>query len=194
VNPRFSGLLGPYQQEPWFANCYNVAHTVEKIQIYQRCEAFNKEDLVVLERSQVTNDQPVGEILPQRVIGQTFVAKQDQLRAVSVLLATYGRDTQGPLIFHLQEIREEFRTADLATVEIDLSDVEDNAWRIFSFPPIQNSEGKTYYFYLESPGVQSGDAITAWSTASETYPRGSLYIEHAPQSGDLSFMLYYVRP
>jgi hypothetical protein len=194
VNHRFSGLLGPYQQEPWFENCHEVVHEVEDIQIYQRCDAFNKEDIVVLERAQVTNDQAVGEILPRRSIGQTFIARQDQLRAVGILLATYGRQVEGPLIFHLQEVGEEIRSDDLALVEIDLSGVEDNVWKVFSFSPVRDSEDRTYYFYLESPHARSGEAITAWSTTSDSYSQGTLFIEHTPQVGDLSFMLYYVRP
>jgi arabinofuranosyltransferase len=194
VNHRFSGILGPYQQEPWFDNCYKFVHEVEDIQIYQRCNVFNKVDAVVLERAQVANDQAVGEILPQRSVGQTFIARQDQLRAIGVLLATYGRQAEGLLTFHIQEVGEEVRSDDLARVEIDLSEVEDNAWRVFSFPPIENASGRIYYFYLESPQTRSGEAITAWSTTSDTYPKGTLFIEHTPQFGDLSFMLYYVRP
>jgi hypothetical protein len=194
VNPRFSGLLGPYKQEPWFENCYDVAHSVKDIQIYQRCDAFDEEDIVVLERAQVNNDQAVGEILPQRPVGQTFIPRQDQLRAVGILLATYGREAEGSLVFHLQEVGDEYRSDDLARVEVNLSEVEDNAWRVFSFPPIEGAAGRTYYFYLESPQVKPGEAITAWATSSDSYPKGTLYIDHTPQMGDLSFMLYYVRP
>jgi hypothetical protein len=194
VNHHFSALLGPYQQEPWFQNCYDHVHSVEDIRIFERCDALNRDDLVMREDSQVLNNMAVGEILPERTIGQTFIAQEDNLRAVNVLLSTYERDLNGPLIFHLQEVTEEFRSMDLATVEMDLSEVDNNVWRIFSFPPIQDSSGRRYYFYFESPQAESGEAITAWATAEDSYSSGNLYINHQPQAGDLSFNLYYVRP
>ena len=110
-----------------------------------------------------------------------------------MLLATYGREIEGPLLFHLQEWKDTFNSIDLVTIEMDLSEIQDNAWRLFTFAPIENSKGKPYYFYFESPDSQAGQAITAWSTKDDTYVDGTLLVNHIPESGDLSFMLYYVK-
>lgn len=194
INPRFSSLLGPFEQEPWFADCYDIVHAVEQIEIHRRQDMPNQEDLVTLEKAQVQNDQAVGEILPQRSVGQTFIARQNGLRAVALLLATYAREPEGQLVFHLQEVTDGKGSNDLVAMEIDLSEVEDNSWRLFTFPPLGESKGRTYYLYLECPQSQSGEAITAWATSADSYPDGSLFLGHHPEPGDLSFMLYYVRP
>jgi hypothetical protein len=194
VNPPFNPLLGPFYQEPWFQACYKKIDTIEGIDIYQRCPVVAAIDKVVLEQAQAKNNQPAGELVPQHIIGQTFMAKQDNLRSIGLLLATYGKKLQGPLTLHLQYGADAGKGPDIATMTVDMSELEDNSWKIFSFPPIANSAGKQFYAYLEAPQATAGQTITAWSLSDDHYTNGTLMINHAPASGDLALKLYYVKP
>jgi len=193
VNEAFEGMLGPYRQEPWFANCYKLAASIEQIEVYRRCSLVRYQDRVVLQQAQPRNDQTVGEVLPDHPIGETFLAEDDGLRAVGLLLATYGRLNSGPLVFHLRELDAPSNSPDLVQLASEMTKVNNNAWKLFEFPPILASKGKTYYFYLEAPEARPGGSITAWSTAGDSFPRGSLMINHTPSEGDLSFLLYYLQ-
>lgn len=193
VNPRFTSLLGPFEQEPWFSSCYNEVFSFGELGIYERCSNIIKEDIIFLEQAQIKNTIPAGEILPSRTIGQTFLAQSNDLRSIGVLLATYAREIKGPLLFHLQEWNDSKNSIDLVTIKMDLSEIQDNAWRLFTFDPLENSKGKSYYFYFETPETQEGQAITAWSTKYDTYRDGALLVNNIPENGDLSFVLYYVK-
>ena len=193
VNPRFTLMFGSFQQEPWFTSCYKELSSFEELKIYERCSHILKEDIIFLEQTQVKNDIPAGELLASRPIGQTFLAQSNALRSIGVLLATYDRDLEGPLLFHLQEWNDAGNSIDLVTIEMDLSEIQNNAWRLFTFAPIENSLGKTYYFFFEAPESQEGQAITVWSTKDDTYSGGALIVNHTPENGDLSFMVYYVK-
>ena len=142
---------------------------------------------------QPINYTPVGEILLAQSVGQVFVAQENDLRSIGVLLATYKRQVEGPLVFHLQEMDSQGNTLDIVSIEIDIAEVQDNSWKLFSFLPIEKSKGKQYYFYLEAPESEPGHAITAWSVDTNLYHDGTLMLNHEPVTGDLSFILYYVK-
>jgi hypothetical protein len=191
VNPPFMPLLGPFQQEPWFSSCYRKVAMIKPIDIYQRCPVMPRNDAVVQERAQLKTSDPSGELLPGRTIGQTFTAHQNGLRSVGLLVATYGKQLKGPLVFHLREAGNE---SDLVILHTDLDQIQDNSWKLFNFRPIGNSAGRKFYAYLDAPESRSGDTMTLWSMAGNPYPSGELMINHVPAPGDLSLLLYYVKP
>ncbi len=136
-----------------------------------------------------TANIPAGEIYGPHTVGQTFVARWGGLNGVEVLLATYARPNSRPLIFHLRANPES--TEDLATVTVAASDVVDNAYHTFSFPVQSGSDSRRYFFVLESPTAQPGDAFTAWQGPAESYEDGALYLAGQPQEGQLVFRLHY---
>lgn len=127
---------------------------------------------------------PAGQILPSAPLGQTFVAPGDELSGVAFLLATYDRVNRGPLRFHLFQGGPDGE--EVATGEVEMSAVEDNRWKVFTFPPISRSLGKTYYAYLESPEASPGNAITAWISSQSAYAPGTIHRSHrSDPEGDL---------
>jgi hypothetical protein len=145
---------------------------------------------VVTESAQPLAQVPVGELLPGHSIGQTFTAHRDGLRGVGLLLSTYGQALTGPLIVHLRAVGQ---GADLHVWRLDLSAVNDDMVRVFTFPPIAHARGHRYAIELDAPRGRLGRTITVWASAGDTYPRGTLTIDHHPAPGDLTFQLCYAR-
>ena len=135
-----------------------------------------------------TATPPLGD---ERVVGQTFVARQANLNRVEVLLVRYRPEiARAPgssgLIFHLRAALSD--KTDLATVELDAGGYEHNAPLAFSFAPLPDSRGREYYFCLE--GV-SGDDLGVWYSGVNAYGQGEMYSSGEAQGGDLRFVTGY---
>ena len=139
--------------------------------------------------NQPKNNIPVGEIYGEAKIGQTFVAEYNNLSAIEVLLATYGRENSGEFIFHLKnDVSSE---EDLFRYKGDISRVKNNKYNNFWFPKIRSSKGKKFYFYLEAPQSQPGNAITIWSNSEDIYKEGEKIVNGVISEGDLVFKTAY---
>lgn len=130
---------------------------------------------------------PAGEIYGPIKIGQTFVSPTNGLYRIDLLLATYARENDRDVIFHLRNTPE---GEDLVTVRLNASEVEDNSFYRFEFPPIANSAGQSFYFFLESPDSEPGNAITIWGVVRNVYNEGKAYRNHRPTGGEVAFRVY----
>ena len=132
-------------------------------------------------------------LFSSRIVGQTFVAEYPALSRVEVKLATYGRRNSGPLIFHLRTAPD--ATEDVVTLTLDAAEIEDKYYS-FEFPPIRDSAGHAFYFYLEAPEAEPGSAIGVWGTTEDAYPDGGAVLQGVPPQGvrDLTFRLRYSPP
>ncbi len=147
--------------------------------------------------NQSQNDIPVGEIFGSKKIGQIFEVKHKDLSAIEVMLATYNRKNEGAFVFHLRDsLKSE---DDMVLYNGKMSEVQDNSYFRFSFPRIENYKGeeilfskrKKYYFYLESPHAEPGNAITMWSSSKNLYKNGEKIINGELSQGDLVFKTEY---
>jgi hypothetical protein len=129
-----------------------------------------------------------GEIWGPHTVGQTFVARAPGLYRIDVFLATYARQNSGPVVFHLR--RSPASDQDLVTISLDAAEVEDNAYRSFTFPPLADSAGQSYYFFLEAPAAQPGNAVTVWYNPTDAYGGGTAVLNGLPRPGDLHFRTY----
>lgn len=160
--------------------------------------------LVILERQDFSlMSQPLfNEIVefhgPLKV-GQSFVASRPGLCRVALPLARKGRTNRSPVVFHLREGAK--ATADLATVTIHASHLEDVStmvrrpyvYQSFSFSPIPDSAGKTFYFWVESPQSPADDPLLVRYQTGDTYPEGAMSIDGSAIDGDLAFRAYYTK-
>jgi hypothetical protein len=132
-------------------------------------------------------------------VGQSFMTSRSGLCRVALLLARKGRTNRSPVVFHLREGAE--ATADLATVTIKASHLEDvttmvrrpYVYQSFSFSPIPDSAGKTFYFWIESPQSPAGDPLLVRYQAGDVYPKGAMSIDGSAIDGDLAFRIYYTK-
>ena len=118
------------------------------------------------------------------VLGQTFEMDCDGLNQIEVTLGTFNHQAHDqPVTFYL--------AGDLSAQEILFSQtfqgasVRDYRRQAFSFPPISDSAGRTFFFFIASPTSTPGNALTARGYADtpvDRYPGGSAY---AGQPGHL---------
>ena len=148
------------------------------------CINFSIQDI-----NQDNHDKPIGEIRKGNVVGQTFISNYNGLCAVDVCLATYIRTNTEDIIFHLRP--DPKSKEDIITIVVNARNIEDNKYHRFNFNPIENSKGKSYYFFIESPKSVPGNAITAWYNTKDAYGNGSAYINHEEIEGDIQFKTYY---
>jgi hypothetical protein len=149
-----------------------------------------------------------GELLPGHSVGQSFVARYQNLSGVEVNIGTY-REGGGPLraslVLHLRRgalpdgptKTPPIASEELATVRLQAGEaVGVNPWYLFSFPPIAGSQDQAFYVEIESPDGTPGNSVTLfwWLPTDEDgdpYPYGSAYLNGVPHSGDLAFGLHY---
>jgi hypothetical protein len=127
----------------------------------------------------------VGAITDSNLPGQTFVAGQDNLGRIDVRGATFGGRARGRLRFHLKT--DPAAATDLATVDLDVSQLEDNGWWNLRFPPIAQARGRSFYFYFDAPGVGPDQAATLWYQAADPYTAGTRTAAGQTVAGDLAF-------
>jgi len=136
-------------------------------------------------------DGTVGEILPGKTFGQTFVSHQPNLCRIDVLLATYCRTNTCDLTFRLRVGSP--GGEEVATITVNGASVQDNKWHPFRFPPLLDSRGRTYYFSLESANATPGNALTAYLALGPS-DVGTRYQNGRPRDGSLAFRTYYLSP
>ena len=129
---------------------------------------------------------PVGEIYGHMKVGQTFVSYTSELKGIKLLMANYhNRPNTEDVIFHLRKDLDS--KEDLRTLVVNASEILDNEYHKFEFDPLSRSQGKSYYFFIESPTSSPGNAITVRYTPENTYAAGKRFRNHKAVSGDLVF-------
>ncbi|MBU1626876.1 hypothetical protein KKB18_05855 [bacterium] len=121
-------------------------------------------------------------------MGELFTSRYRNLCGIEILLGTYNKKNKGTLKFY---IKEKGVPKYITNSEINLADLEDNKFQIFSFMPIPDSYGKQYYFFVESSDTFPGYAISGYTTIDDYIPDGKLYINHIPYDSDLIFRPIY---
>ncbi|MCW4027288.1 MAG: hypothetical protein NWE76_07395 [Candidatus Bathyarchaeota archaeon] len=145
--------------------------------------------------SQTTFDSEL-ELYSSRRVGQSFIAEGSGLYRLDLLLARRGPNSH-PVIFHLQE--DQVAPSDTVTVEVNASLLEDvsspirkpNTYKSFTFAPIEDSSGKRFFFYVESPLSTTEDPLLLKFQSHNAYLQGKRYVDGMEDSGDLAFKAYY---
>ena len=140
---------------------------------------------------QLAASAAVGELVGSATAGQTFVSASPGLARVEVLMASYGRQVTGSLIFHLRAAPD--AAQDLVMLVCDASQVRENTFYVFGFPPIRDSAGRSLYFYVEAPQARPGNALTPLGSARDAYADGEAVFQNV-QGGevrDLAFRVGY---
>jgi 4-amino-4-deoxy-L-arabinose transferase-like glycosyltransferase len=133
---------------------------------------------------------PGPEIYGEHTVGQTFVARHDNLSRIDVRMATYTRSQLYPVVFVLKE--SPAAQVELARVIAPPLAVQDNAFYPFSFAPIPNSAGRSYYFEIRSPKAPAERPVTVWYQPGDVYVDGEGYVEGGPVAdADMTFRTYY---
>jgi GT2 family glycosyltransferase len=140
---------------------------------------------------QYVSGTPLGELTAGRSVGQTFVSRRDQLTALSIRFGTYGRRGSGRLRFVLREGRPSGE--EVVRTEFAMDDLVDNQSRLFWFPPLGNSKGKTFYFSIESLEGEAGSSVAVWANPRSVPSIGSCYRDGRVMDHCLSFATYALK-
>ncbi|MCI0529956.1 MAG: hypothetical protein L0Y56_21135, partial [Nitrospira sp.] len=134
----------------------------------------------------------IGNLLYPRVVGQSFLATRPNLCRLDMMFGAYNRTHTCGLTFRLKEDPED--KEDLVVVKTDARFIRDGLWYTFRFPPLADSQGKSYYFSLESSTTDPGNALTLWYTPTPFSPLGLRYEDGKPTTGCLRFRTYSFMP
>jgi 2-polyprenyl-3-methyl-5-hydroxy-6-metoxy-1,4-benzoquinol methylase len=88
---------------------------------------------------------------------QTFIAKNNNLMAISLFVATYCKQIDSMVELAILEPDK----SEIRKIEINSKEFIDNTWQTFFFTPIPDSKGKKYIFCIETTG--KNEAITLWT-------------------------------
>jgi 2-polyprenyl-3-methyl-5-hydroxy-6-metoxy-1,4-benzoquinol methylase len=124
----------------------------------------------------------LGPLLAGNRYCQTFIAKNNNLFAVSLLIATYGKCIVSSAKISLLNSDG----AQIRELEINTKELFDNTWHNFLFQPVADSKGKRFTFCMETTGRD--EAITLWTNCSV---RGVCRNNGEPVQGAICFRSYY---
>jgi hypothetical protein len=128
------------------------------------------------------------ELVGGETFGQSFVCTREDLYRIDLGTATYGRTNSASVVFHLKSSPE--AGTDIVSITLPGPEIQNECPTSIEFPPLTDSQGKSFFFYIESPEGTPGDAITVYANAQDQYADGSAYRNGQAVSGDLAFTAY----
>ncbi|PWB56949.1 MAG: hypothetical protein C3F06_00200 [Candidatus Methanoperedenaceae archaeon] len=195
-NPMFSSWIGVILNEPWFKESYTeVEHLTspgypEPLIIYKKHPGARLTPPLEVDAAQIKREQPGDEIYGNDNKGQTFKARESNMSGIEVSLFNFNKQNNKTVIFHLKETPDS--SSDIFRHEFLSSEVVNNSGYLFHFPTIENSSGKSFYFYLDSPESTQGNAISVWTALKDPYKDGTAWTnERSINEKDLAFKVFY---
>jgi len=125
-----------------------------------------------------------GPLRQGETVGQTFVSAGPNLSSIDVVVATYGKKlASGFVKLHLRA--NPGTSHDIASATVQATKITDNMFVSLNFPPIPDSKGRSFYFFMEAEQFASNDAVTTWISKSDIYRDGQFYRNGRPTAYDM---------
>ncbi len=137
---------------------------------------------------------PIGGDVPLQLsaassVGQAFVAPLPGLYRIDVTLGeTAAKDTSA-VTFHLK--REPDAGQDIWTTTVPIDRLQGSRSFSVDFPVLRDSQGQSYYFYLDLDAAARDAAIAIGYGPDAMLDGASAYVDHQPVSGDVQFQSFY---
>lgn len=125
----------------------------------------------------------------QQTIGQTFIGKSRNLTGIKLFTRNPNLANREPIIFHLKESPQAF--SDLRTLTFSGANVGWDYGLRIQFAPVEDSAGKNFYFFLESPTTEAAQSIEFGYNQNDTYKSGEAFVNGKTVGGDLLFITFY---
>lgn len=122
-------------------------------------------------------------------VGQVFTAPLPGLYRIEVSFVSAGDEPGQPVTFHLQSGLG--AAEDLWSATLDSRQVAGATVYGFEFEPLRDSQGRTFYFYLESPGTPPGRALQVAYGPDSVLQGAGAWLNGQPIAGNLKFQSYY---
>lgn len=143
------------------------------------------------------NESPTIEqrLFGERLIGQSFVAPRDGLNRIDVMFMMYERRPAPPVSLRLLELPDDSENP-AEGVEVfraisEAGSIENQVWRRFELPPIDDSAQKRYLIALESPEAAFEEAVTVGGIERNVYTPGTAFFGSTPVPADITFRTCY---
>lgn len=121
--------------------------------------------------------------------GQTFVAEENHLSGITLLIGTHARLNTCDLTLHLRE--SPTAQAELRTVSVNAAFLQDVKYYQFSFDPIAGTKGKRLFFEVESPDGVHSDAVSLFAYTDRLDEQRQLSLNGKALAGELVYTLSY---
>ena len=126
-------------------------------------------------------------------LGQTFVSHYPRLHSIQVrwiASADFLSSPDAKITLHLRHRIGD--SSDIAVSSFKLDEIRNNEFSKFVFPPIEDSQNQSFYFFLNlsQTQIQRG-SLSLWSSESDDYPYGQMYMDGLATDRDLVFRSYY---
>ena len=150
---------------------------------------FNSHSFARVNTEVVSNTPgvPAGEIYDFNIFTQSIVPEQNNFSGFRIMFATYAKKNIGTINVELLDATGK----QLFAQKLKMSDIADNSYRQFNFPPILNSGNKMYSVRIFSQDAEVGNAVTVWTSPNDVYEKGSAKIGQDALNGDLVMSLLY---
>ncbi|MDM8529918.1 hypothetical protein QUF63_02010 [Anaerolineales bacterium HSG25] len=130
------------------------------------------------------------------IVGQSFVAQQNNLNQIDLLFLTYWRTNTEDVTVTLTEMSDPNRYPEdvppIHRTSFNPATLQNESWRSFTFPHISDSQGKTYLITVQSPNSVDGNAVTLGGIDADVYPMGIVFLTNIPvPSQELTFRVCY---
>lgn len=122
------------------------------------------------------------EITNEQNISQKFVAVDNDLKSISIYVATLGRQNSGNISFKILDEENNI----IGQVSTDMSNIEDNSWVDIDIIDQEESKDKNYSIEIYSDEATTGNAIVTY--VGKSLQNATNYIQgDVEQSGTLCF-------
>jgi hypothetical protein len=122
-------------------------------------------------------------------VGQRFTAPLPGLYRIQVGLADATTGDMQSIIFHLKE--DQADAEDLWRASLSEGSAQPERLYDIEFPPLRDSKGQIYTFYLEPVSATAEEAVSARYSPSARLEGASAYLNGQPVAGNLQFLTYY---
>jgi hypothetical protein len=129
------------------------------------------------------------EVAGSTQVGQAWRAPLPGLYRIEVALQPPGTAASQPLTFHLRAGVEP--ASNLWTATLDPGEPAAASLSAVEFAPLRDSKGQEFYFYLESPESQPGEAVRIAYGPGSVLDGGSAYVNGQEVAGNLVFQTHY---
>jgi len=138
------------------------------------------------------NNTPSPRVFGDHEVGQTFIARSNDLFRIDLMIGTYMQTIKGDVVFRLSEISPERRI--ICEGAIKGPGIKDNLYQPVEFKPIRRSNGRKYELAVFSPDSTVENSVSLWMNSRDIYRDGELLIDGLLARGDLVFRAYAKRP
>lgn len=134
------------------------------------------------------------QLAPDVLLGQTFNMTGDGLYAVEVFPTPVGERVSGYVLFVLYDITDESRLIRVRSADVRAEDLIKASSYRFEFPPVLDSEDRSYRLDLVPSAITPAEGVAFWATKGERYAGGSLRINNQDRWADMAFRAYAPAP